>query len=52
MKYRLDTYMSKGYTIALARTAPVAPAIASPQGGIGVSLDGPTIARRQQRCSL
>lgn len=31
--------MSKGYTIALAMTAPVAPATASPHGGSRTSFD-------------
>ena len=37
-------YMSRGYTIVLAKTAPVAPATASPQGGIGASFDSPAMA--------
>ena len=36
--------MSKGYTSALAMTAPVAPATANPQGGIKASFDCPAIA--------
>jgi hypothetical protein len=36
--------MSKGYTRALAITAPVAPATANPQGGMGASFDCPAIA--------
>ena len=32
-------HISKGYTRALARTAPVAPAVAFPQGPIGTGLD-------------
>lgn len=39
-----DTHMSRGYTRALARTAPVAPATARPQGGIGTSFDCPAMA--------
>ena len=39
-----DTHMSRGYTRALARTAPVAPATARPQGGMGASFDCPAIA--------
>jgi len=38
-----QTHMSKGYTKALAMAAPVAPATASPQGGIGASFDCPAI---------
>jgi hypothetical protein len=37
--------MSKGYTIAFAMTAPVAPATARPQGGSGASLDCPAIVK-------
>lgn len=35
VKWRGTAYMSRGYTSALARTAPVAPAMALPQGGRG-----------------
>lgn len=35
--------MSRGYTRAFAITAPVAPATASPQGGIAASFDGATM---------
>jgi hypothetical protein len=38
-----DTHMSRGYTRAFARTAPVAPATARPQGGMGASFDCPAI---------
>lgn len=38
--------MSKGYTIAFAITAPVAPATASPQGGMSASFDCPAIMKR------
>ena len=37
-------YMSRGYTMVLAKTAPVAPAMASPQGGIGDSFESPAMA--------
>ena len=40
---RISTHMSKGYTSAFAITAPVAPATAKPQGGIGASFDCPAI---------
>jgi hypothetical protein len=36
--------MSRGYTMVLARTAPVAPATASPQGVIGASFDSPAMS--------
>ena len=35
------SYMSKGYTMAFARTAPVAPATAFPQGGSRTCFDWP-----------
>jgi hypothetical protein len=38
------THMSRGYTIAFAMTAPVAPATARPHGGIRASFDCPAIA--------
>ena len=38
------THMSRGYTIAFAMTAPVAPATARPHGGIKASFDCPAIA--------
>ena len=38
------THMSRGYTIAFAMTAPVAPATARPHGGIDASFDCPAIA--------
>ena len=57
------SYMSKGYTMALANTAPVAPAIAPPHGGnagfpalsdikIGASFEWsvPLKAHRSRRC--
>jgi hypothetical protein len=40
---RISTHMSRGYTSALAITAPVAPATAKPQGGMGASFDCPAI---------
>ncbi len=36
--------MSRGYTKAFAKTAPVAPATARPQGGIAASFDCPAMA--------
>lgn len=40
------SHMSKGYTIAFAITAPVAPATARPQGGMSASFDCPAILMR------
>jgi hypothetical protein len=41
--------MSRGYTRALARTAPVEPAIAKPQGGSGAGFDRTAIAESIRR---
>lgn len=41
---QIQTHMSRGYTSALAMTAPVAPASANPHGGIKTSFDCPAIA--------
>lgn len=38
-----DAHISNGYTKALAKTAPVAPATAKPQGGMGATFDCPAI---------
>jgi hypothetical protein len=40
---RLGIYISKGYTMAFAKTAPVAPAMANPQGGIDASFERPAM---------
>lgn len=39
----MHSHMSRGYTRALAMTAPVAPATARPQGDKGASFDCPAI---------
>jgi hypothetical protein len=41
--------MSKGYTMAFAITAPVAPATASPHGGMSVSFDCTAIVKSNVR---
>ena len=43
------TYMSSGYTKALARTAPAEPAIALPHGGSASTFDWPAIAVAPRR---
>jgi hypothetical protein len=45
------TYISRGYTIAFARTAPVAPATALPQGERRMALDWPVIVRDEIDCA-
>ena len=47
---RRATNMSRGYTIAFARTAPVAPAIALPHGGSGAAFVGGAIWLSEAQC--
>jgi hypothetical protein len=44
------TNMSRGYTIAFARTAPVAPAIALPHGDSGAAFGGGAIWLSEAQC--
>jgi hypothetical protein len=46
------TYMSRGYAIAFAITAPVAPATANPHGGRAASLDWPAMLEDMRKLAV